>query len=235
MNQKFLTFVSILVLSLLVIGLLFGSVSQLPLITTVDADSNQAVNDHISVNRIPQIASKQLEVGTEFVIVILIDNIVDTIVSDVMINQTIPEETDKNTLNITNVNPGTFNDTWASHTFDFILPGERETFNVTVMGIGNKTFSSIALPSLNVTYDYGEYRLPAWKNSDIRPTGDPSILTFEITNASAEPILIDDFGGATFDINFLSPIIFILVPVVIAIGMSFFWSKKNRRNKMKRI
>jgi hypothetical protein len=234
MKQNFLSVLLIFVLSLILIGSSFGTISQFSYINSVQGEPNQAVNDHITVNRIPQISDSEIEIKTPFQIVILVDNKIDQAVYDVVVNQTIPDSNSGNTLNITGASSNNFNDSWASQTFNTILPGERKTLNVTLQGEGNNTWGTVTLPPLNVTYSFSELFIPAWKQSDIDPQGTPRPLTFNITNSNAEGAIIEGCTKNCIDLNLISPLLFIVVPIFLLVGISFFWSKKNLRNTKKR-
>lgn len=242
MNHKFFRTLSLIVLTTLILGSLTGTLIYSPSVQANNASTDQNVNEAILVNRIPQTPNTTIEVGQEhkFVLIIIIDNIAIETVYDVSFNQTVPSDESGNRFQIIDSSNSTTNHTlqksWVSYTYDQILPGERELFNITLFGIGNKTSTLVAIQNLNVSYLYSESRIPAFRQSDLDSLNNPGTISFEITNSSAITSPIDDpIKDNTIDIGLISPLIFIAVPILILVSVSFLWSKKNLRNPKKRV
>jgi hypothetical protein len=236
MNQKFFQPLSLIVLTTLIIGSLMGTLIYSPTIQAVDASTNQGVNEHILVNRIPQTANRSIEVNVSFDLVIIIDNIADQTVYDVSFNQSVPSDESGNRFEIVESSNTTSNHTsWVSYMYDEILPGKRELFNLTLRGLGNQSSTVVGIDSLNVSYLYSEFRIPAHRQSDLDNLNNPGSINFEITNSTADPVEIDPTKSGTLDINLIAPFLFIGVPLGIIVFVSFFWSKKNIRNPKKRV
>ncbi|MHA1989368.1 MAG: hypothetical protein ACW981_01730 [Candidatus Hodarchaeales archaeon] len=238
MNQKSFQFLLLVVSTILITGLLLGSVIHLPAIQAVDANTDQGINDAIVVNRIPQVSNSTIEVNQSFEIVIIIDNVADQTIYEVAFNQSVPELPPGDTLKIIDSSNNTFNEAWVSYSYDIVFPGERKLFNLTLIAETNKSSSDFTLESLNVSYLYSEIRIPSWRQSDFNEVNSPQPLVFTIVNSNLDEENEEEPEGIfnlNLDLELIAPFLFIGVPLVLLVGLSYFWSKKNLRNEKKRV